>query len=115
MNIDGNKISIPSDDSELVRVVCTNHECEAHRIIHEYDANYRQHTIALCGSCGGELHELIEDEQKAGNDFRRVRLHRPLLDEGAPRLHGLTKAEREAGWEIQPMVGKVAPLEENSG
>jgi hypothetical protein len=113
MNIDGNSISIPVDDSEIVRVVCINVECDNHQLVHEYDHNYRQHTIALCGGCGGELHELSDGKDyKAGDKFRRVSLHNSLLRVHSPRIEGLTRAERDSGWEIQPMLGKVPPPEE---
>jgi hypothetical protein len=99
-------------NDEIVRVVCLNAECEHHGHVRTYDGNYRQHSIALCGGCGGEFHELTEGEtHEPGSAFRRVRLHHPARDDKAPRLHGLTQAERAAGWELRTMVGKVPPEE----
>lgn len=94
---------------EVIRVTCPNTDCEYHGEIHEYNENYRQHSIHLCGNCGGELHELATGEAKIAGPFRRVKSNNPLHPKTHPQVKGLTKAERESGWEIQAMVGKVAP------
>lgn len=95
---------------EIVRVTCPNPDCEYHGQVNEYNENYRQHSIHLCGNCGGELHELIDNEQpRRGAPFRRVKSSRPLYPANHPQINGLTQRERAAGWEIRSMTGKHPP------
>lgn len=94
---------------EVIRVTCPNPECEYHGQVHEYNDTYRQHSIHLCGNCGGELHELLSDENSVNGSFRRVKSNNPLHSKNHNQIKGLTKEERASGWEIHPMLGKVAP------
>src|ERR1041385_1859329 len=105
---------LPSIDED-VRVVCITQDCPNQGREQLYDGNYRQHSIHLCGGCGGELHELEPGESYKPNlKFRRVKLRHPhlaVLKSSDPRLEGLTPEEREAGWEVHPMIGKVSLAE----
>lgn len=81
--------------NEVIRVSCPNEECPAFGKVWVYDEGYRGHSITLCGSCEGELSELMEDEEKV-KEFRRVKLHNPRLSEKDPQVKGMTRREQRA-------------------